>query len=137
MTSFESPVKTIPAGVSSVFAKLSDLSNLNSLKDRLPDDKIQKFYCDRDNCRFSVGSMGQIAIRVVEREPEKTVKFESVESPIPFTAWVQLLPTPEGNTAMKLTLRAELNPFIKGMVSKPIQEGVNKIADTIAFIPFD
>jgi hypothetical protein len=29
---------------------------------------------------------------------------------------------------MKLTIKAELNPFIKGMVSKPLQEGIEKKA---------
>ena len=137
MTSFESPVKTIPASVETVFETLSDLSNLEKVRDKLPEDKIEKFYCDRDNCRFVVNPMGQIAMRIVEREPVKTIKFESVESPVPFSAWIQLLPTPEHNTAIKLTLRAELNPFIKGLVSKPMQDAINKLAETIALIPFD
>jgi hypothetical protein len=38
---------------------------------------------------------------------------------------------------MKITLRADLNPFIKGMVSKPLQEGLEKIADMIAELPYD
>ena len=59
-----------------------------------------------------------------------------MESPIPFFIWIQLLPTPEDNTAMKITLRAELNPFIRGMISKPLQEGVNKIAEAITLIQF-
>ena len=137
MTSFEITVKTIPASIGKVFAMLSDLSNLERIRDRIPEDKIQHFTCDKDNCSFSVNPIGKIAIRVVEREPEKTIKFETCESPIPFFIWIQLLPTPEDNTAMKLTLRAELNPFIKGMISKQLQDGINKIADAIVLIPFE
>ena len=33
---------------------------------------------------------------------------------------------------MKLTIKAELNMFIKGMVKKPLQEGIEKIADALA-----
>ena len=128
MTSFESPVKTIPAAIETVFNTLSDFSNLERLRDKS---------CDSDNCRFTISPAGNIAVRIVEREPYKTIKLETVESPVPFFIWVQLLPTPEGNTALKLTLRAELNPFIRGMISKPLQEGVNKLAETIAFLPFD
>lgn len=87
--------------------------------------------------QFLGQSGGNIAIRIVEREPNKTIKLETVESPVPFFIWIQLLPTPEDNTAMKLTLRAELNPFIRGMISKPLQEGINKIAEAITLIPFD
>ena len=136
MTSFESPVKTIAANVETVFEMLSDLSNLERLRDRIPEDKISDFHCDRDNCKFSASPAGNIALRIVEWEPHKTIKLETVESPIPFFIWIQLLPTPEDNTAMKITLRAELNPFIRGMISKPLQEGVNKIAEAITLIQF-
>ena len=37
---------------------------------------------------------------------------------------------------MKLTIKAELNMFIKGMVKKPLQEGIEKIADALAMIPY-
>ena len=37
---------------------------------------------------------------------------------------------------MRLTLRAELNFFIKQMVSKPLQEGVENIANMLAGLPY-
>ena len=39
MANFESSVKVIPYSQERVYAKLSDLSNLESVKDRLPEDK--------------------------------------------------------------------------------------------------
>ena len=136
MTSFESPVKTIAANVETVFETLSDLSNLERLRDRLPKTKSPTSVRPRQ-LQFLGSPAGNIAIRIVEREPNKTIKLETVESPVPFFIGIQLLPTPEDNTAMKLTLRAELNPFIRGMISKPLQEGSNKIAEAITLIPFD
>ena len=41
MANFESSVKVIPYSQERVYAKLSDLSNLESVKDRLPEDKVQ------------------------------------------------------------------------------------------------
>jgi hypothetical protein len=52
-------------------------------------------------------------------------------------AWIQLVSKSEDDTRMKLTLRADLNPFIKPMVNKPMKEGVDKISDVIASLPFD
>ena len=43
MTSFESPVKTIPAAIETVFDTLSDFSNLERLRDKIPEDKVQNF----------------------------------------------------------------------------------------------
>ena len=38
---------------------------------------------------------------------------------------------------MKLTLRADLNPFIKPMVNKPMRDGVDKVSDVIAGLAYD
>ena len=37
---------------------------------------------------------------------------------------------------MRVTLEAELNFFIKQMAKKPLQEGVEKLADMLAMIPY-
>jgi hypothetical protein len=37
---------------------------------------------------------------------------------------------------MKVTIRAEVNMFMKAMVTKPLQEGVEKIADMLAMISY-
>ena len=38
---------------------------------------------------------------------------------------------------MKLTIKAELNMFIKQMVKKPLQEGIEKIADVLQMIQYN
>ncbi len=38
---------------------------------------------------------------------------------------------------MKLTIKADLNPFIAGMVKKPLQEGIEKIADALQLIHYE
>ena len=41
MSKFESNVKQIPYSQQSVYEKLSDLSNIEKVKDRLPEDKAK------------------------------------------------------------------------------------------------
>lgn len=136
MTSFESNIKTIPYSQETVYSKLSDLSNLESVKDRIPQDKIKDFRFDTDSISFSISPVGNVCLRIIEREPSKLVKFETANSPLPFNMWIQLVALDEENCKMKITVKAELNPFIKGMVSKPLQEGLEKMADMISQIPF-
>lgn len=136
MTTLESPVKYIQAPVAEVYTRLSDLNNLEKAKNKIPEDKIKNMECDRDSCRFTIDPAGEIEIRVVEREEPKTVKFGSEKSPIPFFLWIQLVPVSETETKIKLTIKAELNPFIKGMISKPLQDGINKLADVLAALPY-
>ena len=88
MATFESPIKTINAPQEAVYNKFSNLNNLESLKDRIPQDKVQDFSFDNDSVSFSVNPVGKIGLRVLEREPHKTVKFESENSPIQFNLWI-------------------------------------------------
>jgi carbon monoxide dehydrogenase subunit G len=115
---------------------LSDLSNLEQVKDRIPQDKIKDFSFDSDSCSFSVDMAGKITIRIIERDPNKTIKFETAGSPLPLNMWIQLKQVAENDTRLRLTIRAELNPFLKPMLSKPLQEAVEKISTILASLPY-
>jgi hypothetical protein len=134
---FESTVREILYPQQSVYNGLSNLENLEKVKDRIPADKVKDFTFDKDTISISVAPVGQIKLRVVERDEPKCIKFETVQSPVPFNFWIQLLPVTETSCKMKLTIKAELNPFIKGMVQKPLQEGIEKIADALQMIKYE
>ena len=50
--------------------------------------------------------------------------------------WIQMLPVTSEQAKLKVTIRAEVNMFIKAMVSNPLQEGVEKLAEMLAMIPY-
>lgn len=136
MTQFESSVKVIPYNNEQVYAKLSDLTNIEKVKDKLPQDKVKDLQFDTDSMSFSVPPVGMLTLRIIERDPDKCIKFETVNSPLPFNLWIQLVPVTEAECKMKLTIRAELNPFIKGMIQKPLEEGLEKMAEMLSKIPY-
>ncbi len=127
----------IPYSQEQVYGKLSDLNNLEAVKDRIPTDKVQDLQFDADTVSFSVSPVGRLSLRIVNREAPKCIKFEAVNSPLPFNLWIQLLPVTENECKMKLTIKAEINMFLKGMVSKPMQDGLEKLADMLAIIPYN
>ena len=137
MADFISEVKTIPHNDDKIFAMLSDMSNLERIKDRIPQDKIKDFTFDTDTCSFTVDPVGSIMFQIVEREPNKTIKLSTTNSPVPLLMWIQLKQVAENDTKMKMTVRAELNPFIKPMVSKPLQDAVDKISEIIVHLPYE
>ena len=137
MTDFTSEVKTIPHSDDKVFEMLSDLSNLERIKDRIPQDKLKDFSFDADSCSFTVDPVGSIKFQITEREPNKTIKFSTTNSPVPLLMWIQLIHIAENDTKMKMTVRAELNPFIKPMVSKPLQDAIDKISEIVAHLPYE
>ncbi len=152
---YESNVKFVPYDQTCVYSKLSDLNNLAVIKERfndpavrnmmtekVPEDKInqineriQDMTFDTDSVSCNISPLGDVSLRIIEREEPKCIKFETVNSPIHLNLWIQLLPT-ESGSKMKLTVGADLNPFIKGMVEKPLKEGVEKLADMLAMIPY-
>ena len=136
MTKFESNVKQIPYPVEDVYRNISDLSNLERVRDRIPQDKLQDFQFDSDSVQVSVSPVGTIKLRICEREDNKCVKFETEQSPLPFNLWIQVLPVDSSSSKMKVTVKADIPFMLKGMVSGPLQDGVEKIADALSQIPF-
>ena len=136
MTKFESSIKQIPYPVENVYRNISDLSNLDRVRDRIPEDKLQDFQFDSDSVQISVAPVGTIKLRICEREDNKCVKFETEQSPLPFNLWIQVLPVDSSSSKMKVTVKADIPFMLKGMVSGPLQDGVEKIADALSQIPF-
>ena len=118
MSNFESSVKVIPYSQERVYNKLSDLSNLEAVKDRLPKDKVQDLSFDSDTLSFSVSPIGKLTLQIVERDPCKLVE------------------TAEEECKVKVTIGMDLNPFMKAMVQKPLQEGLEKMVDMLAVIGY-
>ena len=137
MTEFTSQIRAIPHNDARVFAVLSDLSNMQRVRQSLPQDSVKAFTLTDDRCSFEVSPIGKIEFHIVDREPNKTIKFETTQSPVPLLLWIQLKQVAENDTRMKMTVRAELNPFLKPMVSKPMQEAVDKIAEILATLPYE
>lgn len=136
MATFESTVRQINYPQQSVYQLLSDLSNIDKVKDRIPEDKVKDLTFDTDSIGINT-PMGAVKLKIVERDEPKCIKFETTESPLPFNFWIQILPVTVQSSKMKLTIKADLNPFIKGMVSKPLQEGIEKIADALQSIKYE
>jgi hypothetical protein len=136
MTKFESNVRVIPATQEAVFTKISDLSNLEAVRDRLPADKVNNVTIEGDTVTFDAPGMGQLSLKMVEREPNKCVKLEAVNAPLPINIWIQLVPKGEAECKMKVTIGLDINPVMKLMVQKPLTDAIEKIADMLATIPY-
>lgn len=136
MTEFVSEVKTIPYNEEKVFSVLTNLNNLARIKDQIPPDKVQDFGCDRDSVSFTVKPLGQIRIAIVEKIPYNSIQLGPSGLPVKSSLWIDLESDGAEATRLKVRAEADLNPFIKGMVSKPLQQGIDKIAEVLAATPY-
>lgn len=155
---YKSTVHVPPFPQQRVYDRLSDLTFLSLIRDNMDNpemrqrildqaqgkvtteqldkanEKIRQMQIDRDSVT-SDSPVGQITLRIVEREEPKCVKFALEGAPVQANLWIQLLPQGD-QCAMRVTLRAELNFFIKQMVGKKLEEGTEGLARMLASIPY-
>ena len=136
MTKIESTIREIAYSQQAVYNMLSDLSNIQKVQDKIPQEHVKDLTFTADSISIST-PMGAVKMVIVNREEPKEIKFETQESPLPFNFWIQILPVDETSSKIKLTIKADLNPFIAGMVKKPLQEGIEKIADALQLIHYE
>lgn len=141
-TKIESSIREINAPQEAVYNTLSDLGNIQQFMDKVPEDKKAELKDKIENLMFDHDSisvktqLGAVKLVIVNREPPKEIKFETAESPLPFNFWIQILPVTETTSKMKLTIKADINPFMASMVKKPLQQGIEKIADALQMIKY-
>ena len=147
---YVSEVKNIGYSQDLVYQKLSNLENLKPLlkpeniekvREQVPDApeiKIEEFEATPDQCSFKISPIGKVGMKIVEREPGKTIKLTGDGSvPFQFYFWIQLVPQDENSCKLRLTLHADLNPMIKMMVNKHLKQGIDHMAEAISRIPFN
>ncbi len=158
MTKFESSIKQIHSPQAAVYNKLSDLNNLHYIQERaadptymeqlkasgqVPEDKIEqirealmKLEITTDTITYPGSPIGNVTLHIVERDEPKCVKFELLGAPIQGNLWIQVLPTSTYESKLKCTIGAELNFLMKQVAKKPLQEGVEKLAEILAAMPY-
>ncbi len=158
MTKFESTIKQVASPQAAVYNKLSDLNNFLYIQERaddpafiqqiqasgqVPEDKLEqirealrRLVITSDAITYPGSPVGDVTLRIVERDEPKCIKFEIQNAPIQGNLWIQVLPMSTYESKMKCTIGAELNFLMKQVAKKPLQEGVEKLAEMLAMIPY-
>lgn len=134
---YESQIQTVAAPVGDVWRVLSNLENLEKVRDLLPQDKIQELTITADYVRIKVDGLGMpLTIRIVEREELRTLKFGIDGSPIPVNMWIQMKDVAPYDTRLKLTLKVEIPMMFRLMLDKKIQHGIDEAALMLSKFPY-
>ena len=68
MDKYESKITSAPYTAAQIYRVLSDLKNIERVRDLIPQDKIQEMEIDSDYIRMKVDGLGQkITIAIVDR----------------------------------------------------------------------
>lgn len=136
-TKYESQIQSVPASAAEIYRVMSDFSNLERVKDMIPQDKVQELEIAPDYLRMKVDGLGQkIVIRIVDRIENDTIKYGADNIPMQMNLWIQLKEVNPTDTRIKLTIKADIPFMFKMMLDKKIQKGLDDAALMLTQFPY-
>ena len=130
---YESKITSAPCSAQQIYRVLSNLQNLERVKDLIPKDKVQEMDIEPDRVRFKVDGLAQkITIAIVDRIENDTIKFGAEGIPMDANFWIQMKEVSPTDTRLKLTVKADIPFMFKFMVEKKLQTGLDQAAEMLA-----
>lgn len=134
---YESKIASSTSSAQDIYRVMSDLTNIEKVKNLIPQDKVKEIVAEEDNVRFKVDGIGQmIGFRIEDRIENDTIKYGLENIPMEGHCWIQLKEVASGDTRIKLTIKADMPAMIKMMVGNKLQQGIDKAAEMLAQMPF-
>lgn len=100
-------------------------------------EKIEDTRFTEDTCFIKIKDMGEMAVKIVEKEHPKMIKLGGDGSvPFDFNLWIQLLENGPYDTRLKLTFHGELNVMLKMLLKGKLEKGINQLGEGLARIPY-
>lgn len=126
---FESRVGVVKVASKKIYLFASDMRNFNRF---IPGERVRNWEATKEECKFEVSPVGKASLRISGLEEYSMIKFAGDGlNGTTFFLWIQLKETGDNDTRVKLTIKAELNPVIKMMAQKPINDFLEKIVKGI------
>ena len=144
-----SEIYKIDSAIESVYSLLSDFNRIGMIINMAKQmgagsgqlsqisDKIEDVRFSEDACTLTVKGMGEVVVRIVEKEAPKMIKLGGDENlPFEFNLWIQLLENGPYDTRLRLTFIGELNFMLKMMLKGKLEKGINQLAEGLTKIPY-
>jgi carbon monoxide dehydrogenase subunit G len=136
-TKYESKIVSSTSSAAQIYNVLSNLKNIERVKDLIPKDKIQEMEISEDQIRIKVDGLGQkLTIAIIERVENDMVKFGLEGIPMQANLWIQLKEIADSDTRIKLTIKADIPMMFKIMIGNKLQQGLDQAADMLAQFPY-
>jgi len=117
MTKIESKKVTINAPIDTCFNFLLDLNNYELL---LPQKTISDWESDEKSCSFKIQKTYKLSLEYNSSTPSTTILLKSGKgAPFSFDLNINLVDV-NGTTEAQIITNADINPFMKMMVKKPL-----------------
>ena len=150
VTKIASEIYKIESPIRDVYALLSDFNRIGRLFEMarqmgMPasmemnkiSDKIEGTRFTEDACYVTLKGMGELAVRIVEKEEPKLIKLGGDGAvPFEFNLWIQLLENLHYDTRLKITFQVEFNMMMKLLLKGKLEKGINQLGEGLTKIPY-
>lgn len=122
MTEFKSDPVLIRVEDQKVFRFLGNFNNF----EKLMPEQVINWQSDHDHCSFTIKGMADLAMRIGQKEEYRQLTYVSEgKSPFSFQLLFRITDKGNGSSEVVSILEATLNPMLKMMASRPLQNFVN------------
>lgn len=144
MSEYKSEIKNVAAPASAVFERLSNLENLKSFVDKLPEDRIppeqlqqiKNMELTADSITVAGGPTGSVTLNIVKREPTSLIVLKPADLPLDLQLEIRIGDEGEDASTLQVAIVADLPMMLRHMVKGPFNQLVAQFADMLAAVPY-
>ena len=108
------------------------LMDMNNFKQLFPQDKISDWQATHELCSMKVKNMGVLGLKRVASTPNSLVYLDSHgKVPFKFTLNIFIAEKENNQTVVHLIFDGAVNPFMKMMLEKPLNEFFQSIVNKL------
>ena len=120
LTRFESRTGNLSSTAEDCFAFVSDIRNFERF---IPRESISNWQSERESCSFNVSMLGNVSIRIAQKEEYCKVIFKGdALKKNDFELVLHILDNINKLADVVVVLNADLNPMMKMIAAKPIEQ---------------
>jgi hypothetical protein len=117
---FESRSGKLSCSTEEVFAFVTDIRNFERF---IPQGTISNWNSEKESCSFNVSMLGTVRVRLTEKKEHNKVVFTGdALKKNDFSLTLDISDNAENHADVRVMLSAELNPMIKMIAIKPIEQ---------------
>jgi carbon monoxide dehydrogenase subunit G len=117
---FESREGKVICNAEKAFRFVTDIRNFEQF---IPPGTITNWQSEKESCSFEVAMIGTINLRISDKVIYKKVEYTGDALKMnEFSISLDITGEGEASAKVKLSLRADLNPMLKIMAAKPIDQ---------------
>jgi carbon monoxide dehydrogenase subunit G len=110
-----------------IFDFVTDIRNFRQF---VPEGSIDDLQIEQDSCSFHISPLGKINFSLAEKKPHNKVVYKgTVLQSNDFSLVLDIMENSTGRAEVNLNLAAHLNPLLKMMAAKPIDNFLEKMID--------